>query len=83
MQILKDTLGKNYKMKNLGKVNIIIRWQITRDTAMCIIKIDQSAFISDLIIKKRLKKYNANIIPIKASFTIEMLDFGDYNKINL
>lgn len=83
MQTLKDVLEIKYKMKNLGKVNMIIKWQITRDTAMRIMKINHSAFIKDLVIKKRLEECNANVIPMKAGSIIEMLNFKDYDKTDL
>lgn len=47
-----------------------------------IIKIDQLAFIRDLIIEKRLTKCNANIILIKAGLSIEIFEPGNYNKTN-
>lgn len=83
MQTLKDILEKEYEMKNLGKINTIIRWQITRDTAMHMMKIDQLTFIRDLVIEEGLEECNANVIPIKAGLAIEMLDSKDYNKTDL
>lgn len=50
---------------------------------MYIIKIDQSAFIRDLIINKKFINYDINIILIKARLTIEMLDPDNYNKTKL
>lgn len=38
--IIKKLLANKYNMKNLGKVKIIIKWQVTRDKVMHIIKID-------------------------------------------
>lgn len=45
-------------------------------------KIDQSTFIKNLVINEGLEKSNANIISMKASSVIEMLDFGDYDITN-
>lgn len=70
-------------MKNLNKVTTVIGWQITRNIAMRIMTIDQSAFIRDLIIKEGLEECNVNVIPIKTCSTIEMLDLNDYDKTNL
>lgn len=81
--IIKKLLANKYNMKNLGKVKIIIKWQVTRDKAMHIIKIDQSVFIRNLVIKKRLIKYNFNIILIKAELFIKILESDNYNKIDL
>ncbi len=83
MQTLKNTLEKEYEMKNLGKINTIIRWQITRDTAIHMMKIDQSTFIRDLVIEEGLEKCDTNVIPIKADLAIKMLDSKDYNKTDL
>lgn len=70
-------------MKDLDKVKTIIGWQVTRNTAASTIKINQSAFFRDLIIEKSLIEYNANVIPMKARSSIEMLKLDDYNKTNL
>lgn len=57
-------------MKDLGKVKTIIGWQITRDLVIGTIKIDQSAFIRDLIIEKAFINCNALVIPIKIGSVI-------------
>lgn len=77
MQTLKNVMENEYKIKDLDEIKIIIQWQITRDTAICMMKIDQSTFIKNLVINEGLEKSNANIIPMKASSVIEMLNFGD------
>lgn len=46
-------------------------------------KIDLSAFIQDLVIVESLIEYNANVILIKAGFTIEMLEPEYYKKADL
>lgn len=43
--ILKKVLGQKYSIKDLGKVQTIIRWQIIQNLTICILKIDQAAFI--------------------------------------
>lgn len=58
LKTLKKLLAKKYKIKDLGEVKIIIGWQITRNIAICIIKIDQLAFIRNLIIKEKLTEFN-------------------------
>lgn len=50
------------------------------DIAICTIKIDYLAFIKDLVIEEELKKYNINVIPMKAGFAIKTLDLKNYNK---
>lgn len=70
-------------MNNLGKIKMIIKWQVTRNIAVSSIKIDQSVFVRDLIIKKKLIAYNVNIILIKPKSTNKMLDLKYYNWINI
>lgn len=45
-------------------------------------KIHQSAFIWELIIKKKLTNYNANVIPIKVGLFIKITDPKNYKKVN-
>lgn len=56
---------------------------MTRDISTQTNKIDQSAFIRDLVIEEKLIKCNANVIPIKARSAIKMTDSNDYNETNL
>lgn len=77
---MKKLLTNKYNLKNLGKVKIIIRWQVTRDMAASIMKINQSSFVRDLIIEEKLTDYNANIIPMKAKSVIKISDPKDYNE---
>lgn len=76
-------LTKKYNIKNLDKRKIIIRWQIIRNVAVCIIKIDQSAFIKNLVIQKRLIKCNTNVITMKARSDIEIFKLDNYKETNL
>ena len=46
-------------------------------------KIDQSAFIRDLVIEERLTYCNANVIPMKAGSSSEMTCPEDYEKADL
>lgn len=80
---LKNLLTEKYNIKNLDKRKIIIEWQIIRNIAVCIMKIDQSAFIKNLVIQKRLIKCNTNVIAIKASSDIEMFKLDNYKETNL
>lgn len=50
----KECLIKKYNTKGLGKVKIIIKWQISWDMALDTMKIDQLAFIKDFVIKEDL-----------------------------
>lgn len=77
---LKQSLAKEYDTKDLGDVKTIIGWQIKQDTTASIIKIYQSAFIRDLVIKEKLTNCNANIILMKTGSSIKMSDLEDYEK---
>lgn len=57
----------------------IIRWQISQDIAAEAMKIDLLAFIQDLLIKDNLTKCNVNIIFIKSSSAIKILN-PEHNK---
>lgn len=46
-------------------------------------KIDQSVFVQDLVIKEQLTDYNANVIPMKTSSSIDISDLKDYEEIDL
>ena len=70
-------------MKDLREVKTIIGWQITRDLAVRTMKIDQSAFIRDLVIEEGLTDCNANVILIKARSAIEMNNSEDYEETEL
>ena len=80
LQTLKDMLAKKDEMQDLSKVKTIIGWQITRDAAIQMMKINQSAFIRDLVIEEGLIKCNTNVITIRAGSAIEMFDPNDYDK---
>lgn len=47
------------------------------------IKINQSAFIQDLVLEKRLTNCNADVIPMKAGLSIKMSDLEDYKEGDL
>lgn len=48
-----------------------------------IMKIDQSIFVRDLIIKEKFTDCNANVISIKAGSAIKISDLENYNKTDL
>lgn len=76
-------LAKEYIIKNLCKVKTIINWQVTKNKIDKTIKINQLVFIRDLVIEKKLIKYNVNNISIKTKLTIEITNINDYEEINL
>lgn len=70
-------------MKDLGKVKTIIKWQITRDLVLGIIKIDQVIFIRNLVIEEDFINCNTTVILMKTNSVIDMLDVNDYKEIKL
>lgn len=58
-------------------------WNITRNLAKKILKVDQLLFIGDLLEEENLTNYNAFNIFIKASFLIGMLKPHDCKAVNL
>ena len=80
---MKKLLAIKYNIKDLGKVKIIIKWQITRVKAVGIMKFNQMTFVRDLVIKKRFIDYNANIILIKTRSVFKILDLKNYDEITL
>lgn len=83
LDALKKLLATEYDIKNLDEVKTIIGWQVTRDMATRTMKIDQSTFIKDLVIKEGLTDCNANVIPIKTRSAIEMSKPDNYDKTNI
>ncbi len=75
---MKKELGNEYNVKDLGEVETIIGWQITRDPSTETLKIDQSSFILDLVIEESLTNCNSNIIFMNAGSAIEMIEHDDY-----
>lgn len=80
---IKKLLANKYNMKALDKVKTIIRWQATKNMAASTMKIDQSAFVKDFVIEKRLINCNTNFILIKARLAIKISNLKDYNKTHL
>lgn len=83
LKTLKKLFAKEYEIKDLGEVKTIIGWLVIRDTAVRTMKIDQSAFIIDLIIEEELIECNTNVIPIKAGSAIEMIKLNNDEETNL
>lgn len=83
LETIKKKLGKKYSIKDLGKVKIIIDWQIPCNLSTQILKINQSFFICNLVIKKSLTNCNSNIIFMKAGSAIEMIKYNNYKNIKI
>lgn len=80
---IKECLKNEYNVKDLGEVKTIIGWQVTRNWDVGTLKIDQSAFIRDLLEEENLTDCNAVNIPMKAGSFIEMLEDDDYEETDI
>lgn len=83
LKIVKRELRKEYNVKDLGKIKIIIGWQIMRNPFIQTLKIDQFSFICNFIIKENLINCNSNVIPIKADCIIEIIKHNNYKDIEI
>lgn len=80
---LKNAISNEYNVKDLGEVKTIIGWQVTRDLRAGMLKIDQSAFIRDLLESENMTECNAVAIPMKAGCFIEMQEADDYEEVEI
>lgn len=72
LEWLKDQLIKKFKIKDLGKIKKIIRWEIIRDMEVEMLKIDQKEYIWDLLEVEIITLCHAIILPIKARLFISI-----------
>lgn len=75
---IKDSLKAEYNVKDLGEAKTIISWQVTWYER--ILKIDQSAFIQDVLEEKDLTGCNLVNILMKTSSTINISKDDNYKK---
>ena len=80
---LKQNLSKEYDMKDLEEVKIIIGWQITRDLFIKTIRVSSSPYIRDLLKEENFTNCNALTTLMKASSFIKINKSDDYDKANL
>lgn len=78
---IKKALQEEYNVKELGEVKTIISWQITRSPST--LKIDQSAFIRDLVEEEGMRDCNPVNTPMKTGNFIEMQGEDDYEEVDL
>lgn len=83
MEWLKSHLKAEYNIKDQKKIKMIIGWQVIRKLEVTTLKIDQSAFMTDLLEEKNLARCNSVKIPIKADSIIEIIDANDYEETNI
>ena len=78
---IKKRLQKEYNIKELGEVKTIISWQATQSPST--MKINQSAFIRDLIEKEDMRDCNPVYTPMKTGNFIEIQGEIDYEEVDL
>ena len=83
MEWIKTHPKVEYNVKDLGEVKTIIGWQVTRDLVAGTLKIDQSAFVRDLLEEEDIVDCSSVSIPMKAGSVIEMNDVDDYEETDL
>lgn len=80
---VKKELVTEYNIKNLRKVITIIGWKIIRDLRTQTLKINQSAFIHNFVIKEGLTNGNSIVISIKTGSAIKINKYDDYKEIKI
>lgn len=68
-------------MKDIGKLKIVMKWKITRNSVIGIMKINQSLFLRKIVIEESFTNCSALVISMKAESLIEMLNFDNYKGI--
>lgn len=74
---------RKFNIKNLKKVNTIIKQEIAQDFAANILKIDQKKYIQDILKSKKMILYNSTIFPVKTSSTFFLNQISNYQQANL
>lgn len=69
---IKKKLNNKYNIKNLYKIRIIIRWQITYNLKAKILKINSLIFIQDFFENKKFSNYNLGNMLMKTSSFINI-----------
>ena len=64
---LKKALHREFEMKNLGEVEVIIGIYIRRNRKARTLLINQSAYINELLEKEGISEYHSALIPMKVS----------------
>lgn len=80
---IKECFKNKYNVKDVGKIKTIIGWQVIQNWDAGILKINQSAFIQDVLEEENLTDCNFVNIPIKAGYFIKILEESDYKETNI
>lgn len=82
MDWIKNKFKNEYNIKEMGEIKMIIGCQVTQNLETRTLKVDQSAFICDLLKEKNLMDCNLVNITMKAGSIIEMNKVDDYDETN-
>lgn len=63
MKWVKEQLFDEFNMKDLGEAKVIIGWEITRDLKAKTLKIDQKAYIRDLLESEGMSSCHPTVLP--------------------
>lgn len=83
MKWIKKQLFDEFNMMNLGEAKVIIGWEITRDLHTKKLKINQKAYIKDLLESEGMSSCHPTVLPMNASSTIPMNQAGDDVRVDL
>jgi hypothetical protein len=79
----KADLSKEFRMKDLGEVGTITGWRITRDLPRKILTIDQSAYVSELLIEYGLQDCKAAKTPMERGSAIALSTTDDSEDVDI
>lgn len=80
---VKAALSNDYNVKDLGETKRIIGWQMTQNIEKGTLKIDQSAYIRDLLEEENLDDCKAVSTPMRDGSIIDMGEHDYYEKAEL
>lgn len=70
-------------MRDLGEAKTIIGWEITRDLQAGTLKIDQKAYIRDLLESEGMSSCHPTVLPMKAGSSLILDQAGDHFQTDL
>lgn len=83
LEWLKDQLIKEFSMKDLGEAKTIIGWETTQDLSAGTLKIDQKAYIQDLLESEGMTSCHPIVLLIKAGSALFLDQAGDHQQTDL
>ena len=78
---VKKTLGKQYKMVDLGPVKRFLGLRITRDRIACILEIDQKEYIEAVILNHGMTNCKPARTPLPAGTVLQAVEADSLAKL--